>query len=464
MPECEISRVIMFPHKPLTPAIKAVAQRKPKPAAEPPGRRCSHSDVLQAMLEVESSRHQLELYARDLSRLAAESERATREAQALAQTKGDFLAMMSHEIRTPLNGILGMASILAGKHLDDSERDCVEVIRRSGETLRAIINDLLDISKIEAGRMELEAENFSVQETVANALRVVQVLAEEKDLELVLSVADNVPARVNGDAVRLGQIVLNLLSNAIKFTDEGAIELRIEAIPSVEENHILLFTVADNGIGMTQEQQEKLFRPFSQASASTARRFGGTGLGLTICKRLTGMMGGEIGVESSLGDGSTFWFTVQLSKEVVKEPVMEIPILHPELSDRKARILLVEDNRVNQKVASIMLKNLGCAIDLASNGAEAVQAIASGEYDLVLMDYQMPVMDGLHATRTIREGGGPGAKLPIIAMTANAFAEDRDACLAAGMNDYLAKPVTELDLRNKLGLWLGQMQEVTPSV
>ena len=288
-------------------------------------------------------------------------------------------------------------------------------------------------------------------------------LADEKDLEFVLSIADNVPAQVNGDSIRLSQIILNLLSNAIKFTDEGVIELRIEAIPSPGDRHILLFSVVDNGIGITQDQQEKLFRPFSQASVSTSRRFGGTGLGLTICKRLAEMMGGEIGVESCLGEGSTFWFTVQLAPEIVKEPVPEIPVLHRELSDRKARILLVEDNRVNQKVASLMLKNLGCITDLASNGAEAVQAIASGDYDLVLMDYQMPVMDGLHATRTIREGGGPGAQIPIIAMTANAFAEDRDACLTAGMNDYLAKPVTERDLRSKLGRWLGQVPEAIPS-
>lgn len=449
MPECENSRVIVFPHKPLALPKPRALRRKPN--ADAIDRRCTNSDVLQAMLQVESSRHQLELYARDLSRLAAESERATREAEALAQTKGDFLAMMSHEIRTPLNGILGMASILATKELGESERDCVEVIRRSGETLRAIINDLLDLSKIEAGRMDLESENFNVRQAAADAFRVVQVLADEKDLELVLTVADSVPKNVRGDSVRLGQIVLNLLSNAIKFTDEGTVELRIEAIPSAAEKHVLLFTVIDGGIGMTQEQQEKLFRPFSQASVSTARRFGGTGLGLTICKKLAEMMGGEIGVESQLGEGSTFWFTVQLSPATRTEAVRPIAPALSDLSERKIRVLLVEDNQVNQKVASLMLKNMGIVPDLASNGAEAVQAVESGEYDIVLMDCQMPVMDGIHATRTIREAG---IKVPIIAMTASAFSEDRDNCLQAGMDDYLAKPMTERDLRAKLVAWL----------
>lgn len=463
MPECENSRVIVFPHKPLTLVPKPRTVRKQKSDVDASGKRCTDSDVLQAMLEVESSRHQLELYARDLSRLAAESERATREAEALAQTKGDFLAMMSHEIRTPLNGILGMASILSGKELGESERDCVEVIRRSGETLKAIINDLLDLSKIEAGRMDLEGENFNLRQAVADSIRVVQVLADEKDLELVLSVAESVPERVNGDSVRLGQIILNLLSNAIKFTDDGTVELRIETIPSQNEKHILLFTVIDGGIGMTKEQQEKLFRPFCQATASTARRFGGTGLGLAICKKLVEMMGGEIGVESQLGEGSTFWFTTQLAAATRAKEVREIPVNAAALSERKIRILLVEDNQVNQKVASLMLKNMGVITDLASNGAEAVQAVESGEYDLVLMDCQMPVMDGLHATRTIREGGGPGATVPIIAMTASAFSEDRDNCLEAGMNDYLAKPITERDLRAKVTAWLAPETAVSPA-
>lgn len=458
MPECENSRVIVFPHKPLAAMPKPRAPRKHKPADDA-NRRCTNSDVLQAMLEVESSRHQLELYARDLSRLAAESERATREAEALARTKGDFLAMMSHEIRTPLNGILGMTSILATKELGESERDCVEVIRRSGETLRAIINDLLDLSKIEAGRMDLEAENFNLRQAVSDSIRVVQVLADEKQLELVLTVADNVPENVNGDSVRLGQIILNLLSNAIKFTDDGAVELRIEAIPSSADKHILLFTVIDGGIGMTQEQQEKLFRPFSQATMSTARRFGGTGLGLTICKKLAEMMGGEIGVESQLGEGSTFWFTAQLTP-ATRDKAREVQTAVSDLSQRRVHVLLVEDNQVNQKVASLMLKNMGVTADLASNGAEAVQAVESGEYDLVLMDCQMPVMDGIHATRTIREAG---STVPIVAMTASAFSEDREKCMEAGMNDYLAKPMTERDLRAKIAAWLQPETAVAPA-
>ena len=453
---CSGGRVIVFPGN---TALRRPSAPPPKPMlVQDNTERCSHSDVLQMMLELEASRHQLQAYAGELNRLAAESERMAREAEQRAQAKGDFLATMSHEIRTPLNGILGMASILSGKELGQPERDCVEVIRRSGETLLALINDLLDLSKIEANRLELEQENFSLRETLAHAVQVVGGMAAEKGLSIDVSVADGVAPRFRGDRIRLGQVLLNLLSNAIKFTDEGSIKLRVESIPSKSPQHILLFSVVDRGIGISPEQQEKLFRPFTQAESSISRRFGGTGLGLTICRRLVEMMGGEIGVESTPGEGSTFWFTVHLHPAAPEEtaPAVEAPVNAANSHLLPKRVLLVEDNLVNQKVASLMLKKLGCEVDIAGNGAEAVQAVASNPYDLVFMDCQMPVMDGLHATRTIRQAGGAGTFIPIIAMTANAFAEDRAACLASGMNDYLSKPVTEQALRSKLQQWAPQ--------
>ena len=412
-------------------------------------RLCSDDEMLHYFLETESSRQSLERVALELNRQVGESAKATRQAETTAQGKSDFLAMMSHEMRTPLNGIIGMTSFLESKHLDERERECVEVIRRSGETLLAIIDDVLDFSKIEAGLLTLEKTDFDAARSTLDAMQIVERSAAAKSLTLSTYLDPTLPGMVSGDLIRLRQVLLNLLSNAIKFTAEGEIAVRVELRAASRDGYELYFSVKDKGIGISEEQQSRLFQPFSQAEASTARMFGGTGLGLAISKRLVNLMGGKIGVESRSGEGSLFWFTIRVGASVSLPARAPGPVKTADPATG-VRLLLVEDNPINQKVALLMLHKLGYQIDVANNGFEALSAVASTHYDLVLMDCVMPEMDGFEATRRLRSGGGRGAEIPIIAMTANAFADDRKACLAAGMTDFLSKPVRQAELATKL--------------
>ena len=406
--------------------------------------------------DTEASRDSLEQYSQELTRLVHESTAAMRAAEDLAKSKGDFLAVMSHEIRTPLNGIIGMTEVLLSQRLGGEHREFVETIRNSGEALLTIINDILDFSKIEAGKLDLEVAELGIQQVIRDALQIVQNAASKKSLSLELDIDPDLPFAVLGDAVRLRQVLLNLLSNAIKFTATGVVQVSAKLRSSEQEMCEIEFSVKDQGIGMTAEEKGKLFRPFAQADASTTRRFGGTGLGLAICKHLTEMMGGQIGVDSEPGVGSTFWFTIRAQAvRRVEEPVLDAPCESSAPTGLKgARLLLVEDNPTNQKVALLTLRRLGYAADVASDGVEAVEAAAKSDYDLILMDCQMPDMDGFEATKLIRASSPHGAQVPIVAMTANAFAEDRQACLAGGMSDYLSKPVREEQLRSKLEQWL----------
>ena len=412
-------------------------------------RLCTDDEMLDYILEAESSRQSLERYAFELNRQVGESAKATREAEMSAQGKSDFLAMMSHEMRTPLNGIIGMTSLLESKSMDAAQRECVEVIRRSGETLLAIIDDVLDFSKIEAGCLRLENTDFDPARAVLDAMKIVERSAAVKSLRLSSHLDPALPPLVAGDVMRLRQILLNLLSNAVKFTAEGEIIAHAELRSTNSGGFELYFSVTDSGIGIAEEQRSRLFQPFSQADASIARMFGGTGLGLAISKRLAGLMGGTIGVESRLGAGSRFWFTIR-----VAAPAMPPPQAKSQTAAappvKGLRLLLVEDNPINRKVALLMLQKLGYQVDVANDGAEALQAAASTRYDLILMDCVMPVVDGFEATRRLRAAGGHSAEVPILAMTANAFADDRKACLAAGMNDFLSKPVRQSELAAKL--------------
>jgi two-component system sensor histidine kinase/response regulator len=414
-------------------------------------------------LELEASRDALERNARHLKYVVAQLTEANRKAESATRAKSDFLATMSHEIRTPLNGVLGMASLLTKTTLSPEQQGLLSTLHNSGEALLTIVNDILDFSKIEAGRLELEKLPFSPIDVVQEAISIVAVPAARKNLNIIVDDSDDMRLRVLGDPARLRQVFLNLLSNAVKFSFQGSIRVRIAAETRSATSISLGFEVSDQGIGLTAEQQSRLFQAFTQADVSTTRRFGGTGLGLAISKRLVELMGGEISVKSEPGSGSTFQFTINAGliasadQSDVQSPVVESTSgINPD-----AKILIVEDNPTNQKVIQLMLRTEGFAADIVSNGAAAVNAVQAGHYNLVLMDCRMPEMDGYETTRRIRQVPA-GSAIAIIAVTANAYAEDRQACLMAGMDDYLPKPVRIEALREKLEAWLPRVPHLRP--
>ncbi|MFH1132555.1 MAG: response regulator [Pseudomonadota bacterium] len=542
-----------------------------------------------------------------------DAEAEAKAAQESAKMKGQFLANMSHEIRTPMNGVIGMAALLQETELDEEQREYVETINNSGDALLTIINDILDFSKIEAGKMNLESVDFDLRNTVEDTVQIVAEKAHQKGLELACLVHPDMPASVTGDPSRLRQILTNLLGNAVKFTEEGRIVICVDVVREEDESVLVKVQVEDTGIGMTPESKKRVFESFIQSDASTTRKYGGTGLGLTISKELVELMGGEIGVESEIGKGSTFWFCVpllrrpplevpetgelpglydlrvlvidqheasrrglemqlksfgmgvntagsgadgiellrvgkkegrpyklafieiempgidgftvareikadseianiplvmlsasrergqgQISREVGAAGYLTKPVRFSKLNEfvatvlgrvdnekdgpvrlvtrhdfsekeagRRARVLVVEDNPVNQRVAVLLLEKLNCRVDVAENGRQAVEAVARSQYDLVLMDCQMPEMDGFEATREIRKKEKKGEKsLPIVAMTASVLPDDRKKSVEAGMDDFVSKPVKKGDLEGVLRRWVkpekqgsGQKQE-----
>jgi PAS domain S-box-containing protein len=410
-----------------------------------------------------------------LAEMTTRAEEMASAAQVANEAKSAFLANMSHEIRTPMNGVVGMAGLLLDTPLTALQREFAETIVHSAHALLTLINDILDFSKIEAGKVELEQADFDLRQLLAEVIRLIDIQARNKNLILRLNVDPTVPSVVCGDSVRLRQALLNLCGNAIKFTQRGEVAVSVKVLTCDLQNITLAFNVRDTGIGIPPDRLEVLFQPFSQVDASTTRRFGGTGLGLSIVKRLAELMGGRAGAESREGVGSNFWFEVQLHVPSPGQAVQSAPPSvsgsqdseHPQaqpairkppqtLPDRaKRHILVVEDNAVNQKVTLHILKRLGYQADLAQDGREAVLAWQRGSYELILMDCDMPVMDGYEATRQIRSHERGAQHIPIIALTAHAVMGAELKCRTAGMDAYITKPLIRERLEACLVRFLG---------
>ncbi|MEE4379057.1 MAG: response regulator [Candidatus Competibacteraceae bacterium] len=384
-------------------------------------------------------------------------ESARHQAEQGSRVKSEFLANMSHEIRTPMHGIIGCAELLAGSSLTQQQHDQVNVILNSAESLRQIIDDILDFSRIEAGKLTLEAVKFDVLETVESSVALMISNAQKKNLNLVVSCAEPFTESVYGDPLRLRQILINLLGNAIKFTDQGVIRVIVKFGDRTEHSVQVKITVHDTGIGIPSTARGRLFDAFAQVDSTMTRRFGGSGLGLAISRRLVELMNGKIGFESVPCVGSKFWVLLPLALSAAqKTTYMNTDTMLPESISAQhfaGRILLAEDNPVNQMVACSQLEKLGFTVVTVNNGLEALKMLAENTFNLVLMDCQMPVLDGYEATRRIRDQEGEESHIPVIALTAHAMQGARDKCLAAGMDDYLAKPFKEQELLTVLRRW-----------
>jgi PAS domain S-box-containing protein len=435
--ELSVGETVMGGHPLFVGVLRDITRSK---AAEEALRR-SEGHLQDRVAELEEVRDRLEKHKSEMAALAEQAGLARQAADSANEAKSEFLAIVSHEIRTPMNAILGFTRMLHDAKLPKPHGEYASMILHAGDALMTILNDILDLSKIEAGRIDLEEVAFQI----ADKVKVIEELwlapAQQKDLYLRAVIADNVPPTVIGDPMRLRQVLFNLVNNAIKFTSAGGVTVRVNLAGRTGNELKIRFEVEDTGIGIPPDKRAIIFDAFTQADSTTNRRYGGTGLGLNICKRLVDMMGGAIGVESKLGEGSTFWFTIACRDAEAARHNRADAVAEDNESVVPMRVLLAEDHALNQLMIRVMLETVGHQVDVVENGLLAVEAVATKTYDVVLMDVSMPEMDGVQATHHIRKLPSPRSQIPIIALTANAMKGDREKFLAVGMTDYLSKPI-----------------------